>query len=69
MAFSWATAFPPPVKQTPEPELFSAFMPASHLPIADPYDLGRLPPRDLPSPWPVISLPVPSLLRSTAACV
>src|SRR5271169_2773301 len=37
----------PPVKQSPEPELFIPFMPAPHLPVADPDDLGRLPPRDL----------------------
>src|ERR1017187_8552952 len=37
----------PPVKQPPEPELFIPFMPAPHLPVADPDDLGRLPPRDL----------------------
>src|SRR5450759_3235814 len=40
--------FPPPsVTQTPEPELFIAFMPAPHLSVADADDLGRLPPRDL----------------------
>src|ERR1019366_7153507 len=38
---------PPPIKQTAEPELFISFMPAPHLPVADPYDLGCLPPRDL----------------------
>src|ERR1017187_8198797 len=38
---------PPPVKQTPEPKLFIPFMPAPHLPVADPDDLRRLPPPDL----------------------
>src|SRR5450631_2540650 len=38
---------PPPVEQPPEPELFIPFMPAPHLPVADPYDLRRFPPRDL----------------------
>src|SRR5208282_2835078 len=41
----WLT--PPPVKQSSEPELFIALAPAPHLPVADPYDLSRLPPRDL----------------------
>src|SRR6202043_350233 len=38
---------PPPVKQPSETELFITLSPAPHLPVADPYDLGRLPPRDL----------------------
>src|ERR1035441_5873716 len=38
---------PPPVKQPSKPELFITLPPAPHLPVADPYDLGRLPPRDL----------------------
>src|ERR1019366_7323168 len=38
---------PTPVEQAPEPELFIAFMPAPHLPVADADDLRCLPPRDL----------------------
>src|SRR5260370_37006990 len=37
---------PPPVKQSPESELFIALPPAPHLPVADPATLPFLPPRD-----------------------
>src|ERR1700735_1135061 len=36
-----------PVKQPAKPKFFITFSPAPHLPIADPDDLGRLPPRYL----------------------